>query len=115
MLHVPYVLIILAYFLREILQMQTKLANADKTGFISFMCEIISLYFSDFSDPQSICHSKKRFWRLFLVIFLVMVNVNLLWAVNVESEMLPMKLKGIATHQRVLKGEVREAFFSTCV
>ena len=41
-----------------------------------------------------------------------MVNVNLLWAVNVESEMLPMKLKGIATHQRVLKGEVREAFFS---
>jgi len=46
------------------------------------------------------------------VIFLVMVNVNLLWAVNVESEMLPMKLKGIATHQRVLKGEVREAFFS---
>ena len=40
-----------------------------------------------------------------------MVNVNLLWAVNVESEMLPMKLKGIATHQRVLKGEVREAFF----
>ena len=91
--------------------MQTKLVNADKTGFISFMCEIISLYFSDFSDPQSICYSKKRFWGLFLVIFLVMVNVNLLWAVNVESEMLPMKLKGIATHQRVLKGEVREAFF----
>ena len=41
--------------------MQTKLVNADKTGFISFMCEIISLYFSDFSDPQSICYSKKRF------------------------------------------------------
>ena len=43
--------------------------------------------------------------------FLVMVNVNLLWAVNVESEMLPMKLKSIVRHRRVLKGEVREAFF----
>ena len=43
--------------------------------------------------------------------FLVMVNVNLLWAVNVESEMLPMKLKSIVKHQRLLKGEVRKAFF----
>ena len=40
--------------------------------------------------------------------FLVMVNANFLWAVNVEREMLQRKLKGIVKHQHVLKEEVRE-------